>query len=59
MSQHEYFMFPTSFRVQLKGIYFPLSVAHRISDSKISGAIPSKKRFLEWASSSSSSSSSS
>jgi len=56
MSQYEYFMFPTSFRVQLKGIYFPLSVAHRLSDSKICGAIPSSKRFLEWASSSSSSS---
>ena len=38
MLHYEYFMFPTPFRDQLNRRYFPSSAAHRVSDSKISGA---------------------
>jgi len=41
MLHYEYFVFPTSFRDLLNRLYFPLLAAHRVSDSKISGAIPS------------------
>jgi hypothetical protein len=41
MLHYEYCMFPTPFRDQLKIIYCLLSAAHRVSDSKISVAIPS------------------
>ena len=38
MLQNEYVMFPTPFRDKLNIHYFPLTAAHRASDSKISGA---------------------
>jgi hypothetical protein len=41
MLHYEYFKFPTPFRDQLNRLYFPLLAAHRVSDSKISGANPS------------------
>jgi len=42
-------MFPTPFRDQLNTHYFPLSAAHRASDSKISGANPpSLSLMVSW-----------
>ena len=41
MLHYEYFTFPMPFRDQLYRFHCPLSAAHRVSDSQISGANPS------------------
>jgi len=41
MLLYEYFVFPSPFTDQLNRHYFPLFAPHRVSDSKISGAIHS------------------
>ena len=41
MLLYEYFIFLTPFKDQLNRLYFPLSAAYRVSDSKISVANPS------------------
>jgi len=45
----EHFGYPAPFIDQLNRLYFPLSAAHRFSDSNISGSNPSalSQRFLE------------
>ena len=49
MLHYEYCMFPTPFRDQLTWIYYPLSSAQRVSDSKICGAITSSPTLkVSW-----------
>jgi hypothetical protein len=55
MLYYQHFTFPTPFKDHLNRLYFPLSSAHRVSDSKISVAIPASlshkvflKRILQW-----------